>query len=173
MPVKAGKREAQPALALVRGIVRRNHEALIAEAFPGKRHETIRGPVAVPGGRTFQQCPAAVTHDRLSNYGQKQIVKMNQVRVDWFLGGATKVRRNSVSFPLELSLMEEPEAGREECDGCRCLVNSAWKRDRRARLVVVFEKAGQFVLIVQACPKVLADRFRFPGAQAVVEAFIV
>ena len=51
---------------------------------------------------------------------------------------------------LELALMEKAQAGRQEGDDRRGLVLRPGKFGRRARLVVVFEKAGELVLVVEA-----------------------
>src|SRR5262245_50238513 len=52
--LEVGKGQSRVTLALVWRVVRSNHNALVVWALPGKGDETIRGPIAVPGGRTFQ-----------------------------------------------------------------------------------------------------------------------
>src|SRR4051812_4206780 len=58
--VREGEREV--ALALVLGVVHRDHHPLSARALPGGRDEAVVGPVAVPGGPALDQLPAAVPH---------------------------------------------------------------------------------------------------------------
>src|SRR5215831_1223672 len=83
------------------------------------------------------------------------------------------MRRYPFSMPLELSLVKETEAGRQEGDDRSRFVNFRLERVRRAWLVVVFQKAGQFVLIVYPSPKMLSHRAGMAVAQAVVESLIV
>ena len=54
VPLEVGERQSRVTLALVWRVVRSNHNALVAGALPGKGDEIVRGPIAVPGGRTFQ-----------------------------------------------------------------------------------------------------------------------
>ena len=51
---RAGERQSNPALALVRRIVHRHDQPLVARALPGEDDETVIGPVAVPGRTRIQ-----------------------------------------------------------------------------------------------------------------------
>src|SRR5690242_2068533 len=90
-----------------------------------------------------------------------------------FDGPAHEVRRNAFHATFELPLVEETEAGREECnDGGRLVL--CWRERRRSPgLVVVLEEAGEFALIVEFGAKMLAYRSRVAIAQPVVETLVI
>src|SRR5262249_51873880 len=102
-------RERQPdiALALVRSVVHRDKQPRATRGLPRKGHEAIPGPVAVPGGNTFEQVPLAVLHDWLTQHGEQPIVKPFQLGVTWFVRSSAKMRGNAYPAPLELTLVEE------------------------------------------------------------------
>src|SRR5215469_14264075 len=69
--------------------------------------------------------------------------------------------------------MEKPQPRREERDDGRGLMD-AWSKGRcRTWFVVVFQKAGQLVLVIKPGIKMLAHRPGMTGAQAVVQSFVV
>ena len=74
---------------------------------------------------------------------------------------------------LELSLMEESQARRQERDDRGGLVDFRGKRRRGPRLVVVLQEAGQLVLVIQARVEMLAHRPGMAVAEAVVEPLVV
>ena len=63
-------------LALVGPIVHRHQQPIPTRALPGKGQEAIPGPVAFPGGSTFEQLPLAIAHDRLAENGKQPVVKL-------------------------------------------------------------------------------------------------
>jgi hypothetical protein len=69
--------------------------------------------------------------------------------------------------------MEETQAWSQIVDDRRCSVLRPRKFGRGARLVVVFEKAGEFVLVVEAGEQVIADRPDVTLPQTVVEPLVV
>src|SRR5208283_3989070 len=81
--------------------------------------------------------------------------------------------RNAFASPLELSLVEEPQSWRQKGKNCRSLMNSRSEGSGYAWLVVVFQEAGQFVLIGWVRPEMFADRPGFPVAKAIIESFVV
>src|SRR5262245_63575960 len=83
------------------------------------------------------------------------------------------MRRNPFSASFELSLMKEAQARRHIGDDCCCFVLSRWERCRRARFVVVLQKASQFVLVIEPRLEMLAHCARRTITEAVIEAFIV
>src|SRR5262249_50125159 len=97
----------------------------------------------------------------------------NQHLIDRLFWSTTKMRRNPFSPALELSLMEKTQTRRQKRDDRRRLVNSRRECGRSSRLVVVFQKASQLVLIIQPRPEMLAHRPRVAVTQAIVESFVV
>ena len=72
------------------------------------------------------------------------------------------MRRHAHPRPLELALIDKGQSGQKK-------VMIAAARCSGARLVVVFEKAGELVLEVEAGSQVVADRPDLGLPQAVVE----
>ena len=60
------------------------------------------------------------------------------------------MRRDVFAAALELALMEESQTGREKRDHRRRAMLRGVKRRGSARLVVVFEKPSQAILVVEA-----------------------
>src|SRR5271168_1273038 len=81
--------------------------------------------------------------------------------------------RYSYTCALELAVIKEAQAGRQEGDHGRGLVLRPGEFGRGARLVVVFEKADELVLIVEAGEQVATDRRDIALSQAVVESLVV
>src|SRR5438094_569998 len=65
------------------------------------------------------------------------------------------------------------QPGRQEGDDRRSLVPRPGKCRRGARLVMIFEKPGELVLVVEAGQQMVADRPGPTVSQAVVEALVV
>ncbi len=87
-PLRAAEiieRQAEVALALVRGVIHDRQQAVSFAVFPGKRDEAVPGPIAVPSRHAFQQSPAAVAHDGLTQHCQQPLVERMQLRVASFL----------------------------------------------------------------------------------------
>src|SRR6266511_2902555 len=74
---------------------------------------------------------------------------------------------------IELPLVEEAEAGREERDGGRGPVLLQREHRCGARLVVVLQEPRRVLLELRGGPQVLAHGTRVPGVQAVVEPLVV
>src|SRR5205823_3469937 len=81
--------------------------------------------------------------------------------------------RNAFASPLELSLVKEPQSGREEGKNCRSLMHSQSEGGGCARFVVIFQKSGQFVLIGWVSPEVFADQPGLPATKPIIELFVV
>src|SRR6516162_8034046 len=81
--------------------------------------------------------------------------------------------RNAFASPLGLSLVKEPQSWRQKGNNCRSLMNSQSEGHGCARFVVVFQEAGQFVLIGWVRPEMFADRPGLPAAKAIIESFVV
>jgi hypothetical protein len=71
--------------------------------------------------------------------------------------------RHPDPYSLELPLMEEAQARRQEGDDRRRLMLRPGKFGRCPRLVVVFEKARKLVLIIEPGEKVIVDRLGDSG----------
>ena len=69
-------RQPDVTLALVGPIVHCHQQPIPTRALPNKGQEAIPGPVAFPGGSTFEQLPLAMAHDRLPENGKQPVVKL-------------------------------------------------------------------------------------------------
>lgn len=78
MAVEVGKREPEVALALVRRVVDRDHQALAVVATPRPGDEAIPRPVTLPGRAALEEHPLAVTQCWLEQNGQQHFVKTGQ-----------------------------------------------------------------------------------------------
>ena len=170
---KVRKRQPHVTLALVGGIVHRHQQPLATGALPGKGQKAIAGPVAVPGGRAFEQLPLAVAHGRLTQHGQQPVVELFQPLVDRFLRTSNQMGRDAFLAPLELSLVKETQTRGQERDDRRGFMHVRRERGSRPRLVVVFQEAGQLVLIIEPRVEMLAHRPGVTLAQAVVQPLVV
>ena len=89
----------------------------------------------------------AIADDWLAQQGKQAVVELLQLLLDRLVRAATEMGRNAFASPLELSLVKEPQSWRQKGNNCRSLMNSRREGNGCARLVVVFQEAGQFVLI--------------------------
>src|SRR5262245_32295291 len=146
---KVCERQPDITLALVWGIVHRHQQSVCPWVVPGKSQEAIPGPVAVPGGYAFEQLPMAVAHYRMAEYGQQPVVKLFQMLVDGFVRASDQMGRDAFLSPLELPLVEEPQPrSQERSDGCGCM-DSCGEGGGGPGLVVILQKAGQLVLVIE------------------------
>src|SRR5262249_52885116 len=76
------ERQPHVALALVRGIVHRYQEAILASDMPGESQETVRGPVLLPGGNAFKQLPLSLTKSRDVEEPKDPTVELGQLLVN-------------------------------------------------------------------------------------------
>ena len=81
--------------------------------------------------------------------------------------------RDAFLAPLKLRLMKKSQSRRQKSNDRRSLVDLRRECRGRPRLVVVFQEAGELVLIVDFCAEMLAYRTRMTFAQSIVEPFIV
>ena len=88
-----------------------------------------------------------------------------QRRVGPLVGAPPEVHGHVDSATVELPLVKEAEAGREERDGGRGPVLLRRKLRRGARLVVVLQEPRRVLLEIGSGPQVLAHGTRVPGAQ--------
>src|SRR5581483_5466039 len=109
-------------------------------ASPRKRNETIRRPVAVPGGLAVEELPVAVAEGGLAEDGQQALVKLHQLVIDWLLGAADEMRRNPHLLPLELALVEKAKSRRKKRQHRGGLVLAGRERGGGPRLVVILQK---------------------------------
>src|SRR6185503_10694426 len=89
------------------------------------------------------------------------------------LRSAAQMRREAFDRPFELSGVKEAQTGRKKREHRRGFVLSGRKGGGRPRLVVIFQKAGQLVLVIQARVKMLAHRPGMSFAQPIVEPLVV
>jgi hypothetical protein len=78
------------------------------------------------------------------------------------------MRRDPLHSRLELTLVKEPQARGEEGDDCGRFMRPRREGCRGPRLVVVFQEAGQLILVVGVREEVLAYGPGVPLAEAVV-----
>jgi hypothetical protein len=123
-------------------IIHCDQQPVSTRTLPGERQEAIPGPVIFPSRRTLKQLPLALANGGLAQYGKQASVKLVQLPVDGFFRTAAKMRGDAFPSSLKLPLMEETETRGEEGNGGRSSVDLRRKRGGRARLVVVFDKAG-------------------------------
>src|SRR5262245_62289691 len=168
-------RERKPhiTLALVRSVVDRRQEPLAGGALPREGHETIAGPVAVPRGDALEQSPLALAHDRLAQRGGEAIVESPDLFVGGLVRSPAEMGRDPLLSSLELALMKESQPRAEERDDRRGLVHLRRERRRCSRLVVVFQEAGQLVLVAEFGVEVLAHGPGLTGMEAIVEPLVV
>src|SRR5215468_8948857 len=174
MPVaEIRKRQPDVALALVGSIVHYNQEWLFTAAFPGKGQKTIPSPVAIPRGSTFEQLPLAFAHGWRAQHSKQPVVELLKPLIDRFFRCSNQMGRDALLSPFELPLVKKAQPRRQERnDGCS-LMDFWWKRRRRPRFVVVFQKARQLVLIIQSRVEMLAHGPGVTVTKAVVEPFVV
>src|SRR4030095_3258962 len=134
---KVCERQPDITLAPVGGIVHRHQQSVCPWVVPGKGQEAIPGPVAVPGGYTFEQLPLAVAHHWMAEYGQQPVVKLFQMLVDGFVRASDKMGGDALLAPLELSLVQEPQPRRQERNDSCGFMDSRRESSGGPRLVVV------------------------------------
>src|SRR5205823_1026032 len=98
----------------------------------------------------------ALADGRLTQHGKQAVVKLGQLLIDGFVGAPPEVGRDSYLSSRKLALVEEAQARRQERDCSRGLVHPRRERRRSPGLVVVFQEAGQPVLVVQPRVEMLA-----------------
>ena len=81
--------------------------------------------------------------------------------------------RDAFLSALELTLVEETQAGGQKRDDRRGLMNFRRERRRRPRFVVVLQETGELVLVIEARVEMLAHRPCMAFPEAIVEPFIV
>src|SRR5262249_37085066 len=80
---------------------------------------------------------------------------------------------DAFSLALELPRVGETQARGKKRDDRSGLVSFQGERRRGPWLIVVFEKSGQFILIIQPGVEVLAHGPRMAFTEAVVQALVV
>src|SRR5262245_53880148 len=171
--MKVRKRKTDVALTLVRGIVDRDEQALAVVVLPAPSDEAVARPVSVPRGAALEQAPLSILDARPPEHGQQTVVELRDARVDGLERRADEVRRDAFATPLELALMEEPQAGRQVRDDRRGLVHPRRKRRRGPGLVVILHEPREPALIVESGPQMLTHRPRVSVAQPVVEPLVI
>ena len=151
--------QGQPALPLVSGVIDDDDIPAAVLAGPGigdesRPRSSCRTRRAAAGSATTRRRERPWSPSNLQQPG----IKCPNVRVRRLNWAAAEMGRHPDPRSLELALMEEAQAGREEGDDRRRLVLRPGKFGRGARLVVVFEKAGELVLVVEAGEQMIADR---------------
>src|SRR5262249_43190988 len=154
-------------------IVHRHQQPLSILPLPGTGQETIPRPVALPGRHAFKQLPLTVAYNWLAQHGQQSVVELFQSLVDWFLWTTNQMRRDAFLASRELSLVKESQPWRQESDDCRGFLHLRRERRRRPRLVVVFQEAGELILVIQPRVEMLAHRSGVTLTQAIIQPFVV
>ena len=108
-----------------------------------------------------------------AQHRQQPLVELPERRFDRLARRADEVRRDALHAALELSLVKEAQARRQEGDDGGGFVAAGREGCRRPRLVVVLQEPGEPVLIVEAGVEVLAHRPRVPLAEPVVQPLVV
>src|SRR5689334_160539 len=104
---------------------------------------------------------------------QQPSIEVPDFRVDRLKRAAMQMHGYAYPRPLELTLVEEAQTGRQKGnDRCRPMLRPR-KRGCSARLVVVFEKTRKLVLIVKPRQKMLANRARIAFLQPIVQPLVV
>src|SRR6516225_7399476 len=165
--------QRQSALPLVSGVIDDDDMAGAVLTGPGRGDEAIRGPVVGPGWLRLDLRPGAVAKGSLLQYSQQSGIKGSDLRVCRLDRTAAEVGRHSDPSSLKLALMEEPQSRGQEGDDRRRLMLSPRKFGRGARLVVVFEKARELVLVIEPGEQMTTDRPGMTVSQPVIEALIV
>src|SRR6516164_10697588 len=165
--------QRQSALPLASGVIDDDDMAGAVLTGPGRRDEAIRGPVVGPSWLRFYLRPGAVAKGRLLQYSQQSGIKGSGFRVCRLDRAAAEVGRHSDPSSLKLALVEEPQSRGQEGDDRRRLVLRPGEYRHGARLVVVFKKAGELVLVIQPGEQVTADRPGMAVSQAVVKPLVV
>ena len=117
------RRQPNVTLALVRRVVDGHKPAVDSRARPEPGDETVRRPVAIPGGRAFEQPPVAVANGRIAEQRQQPVIEPLQLAIGRFDRRADEVRRNALAAAFELTLVEEPQPGRQIGDDGSRLVH--------------------------------------------------
>jgi len=87
-----------------------------------------------------------VPDDWPPEYVKQPLVELPHGGVHRFMRAAAEVPGDAREAPVALPVMEEPEARRQKGDDGRGLVDPRGEGGRCPGLVVVFQKASQFVL---------------------------
>src|SRR5205814_1058957 len=123
--------------------------------LPCKRDHCVIGVIALPTRRALEQLPRSVAQGWNTKRLQQSFIERRNPRIGWLIRSTAQVRRNSLLLPFKLALVKEPQPRRAKRNHRRRLVHRRRKRRGRTRLVMVFEKPGEFVLIVESRPKML------------------
>src|SRR6516162_3498996 len=165
--------QRQSALPLVSSVIDDDDMAGAVLTGPGRGDEAIRGPVVGPGWLRFYLRPGAVAKRRLLQYNQQSGIKGSDLRVCRLDRTTAEVRRHSDPGSLKLALVEEPQSRGQEGDDRRRLVLRPGEFRHGARLVVVFKKAGELVLVIEPGEQMTADRPGVAVSQAVVKPLVI
>src|SRR2546430_10363943 len=85
------KRQSQIRVALVRGVVHGHQQALSAGPLPRKRHQALRGRVALPGGRRVDQPPLTAPQQRTTEDGEQLLIELAQRLVHRLVRGPAQM----------------------------------------------------------------------------------
>src|SRR6516164_1130286 len=132
------------------GVVDGDEHAHAVGALPRKRDERVVRAVAVPRWCAFKQPPFAIADSRAAEHFEQAGVKLLERFVHRFLRRAAEMWRDAFEPSLQLALVEETQARREESDDGGGLVLARGKGRGGAGFVVVFEEAREFVLVVES-----------------------
>src|SRR6188474_177204 len=81
--------------------------------------------------------------------------------------------RNALPATFELTLMEEPQPGRQVGDDRRRLVHRRREGCGRPRFVMILHEARELALVVEPGVKMLPHRARVTVAQPIVQSLVV
>src|SRR5215207_3659807 len=83
------------------------------------------------------------------------------------------MRRDAILAPVKLSLVEKTHPRGQESNNCRRLMHVGRKCCGGSRLIMIFQKASELVLMIQPCVKMLTHGSGMTFAQAIVQPFVV
>src|SRR5436190_22633174 len=104
----------------------------------------------------------------MAELGEQTLVKLSQRSVCWFEGRADEVRRNALPATFELTLMEEPQPGRQVGDDGSRFVHAGRECGGCTRFVMILHEPRELALEVEPGVEMLPHRSRVTLAQSIV-----
>ena len=156
------------------GVVHDHDIAGTGRPLPGISDEALGGGIARPGLPRLQERPGTVAERIIClQHRQEPRIEGRDLRIRGLDRPAAQMRGQAHPGTLGLALLEEAKARGEEGDDGGGLVLGPGEGGRSPRLVMVLQKAGQLVLIVEAGEEMTPDLRRIGMAQPVIEPLVV
>src|SRR5262249_955643 len=137
------------------------------------RDDAVRRPVSVPRRDTFEKAPFPIPYRWLPQHAEKIAIELSQRGVSRLVRPSHEVRGNPLPASLELTLMKEPQPGREIGQDRRRLVHARFEGRCGTRLVMVLQEAGEAVLVAKLRLKMSAHRTYIRSAQTIIEPLVI